>query len=417
MSRILNLVKTNFNKAANMSNLNPKVYDILSLPKNEIKMNFPVKLSNNTTKVFSGYRVQHNNILGPYKGGLRFFPGVSLDESSALASWMTLKCSLQGLPYGGGKGGLDINPNDYNQVDLENITRAFSRELYPYIGSNKDIPAPDVGTNPQIMDWMVDEYNILSNPDHRSHNMKSVFTGKSIEMGGSQGRDEATGRGVAINIMEWYKNNNIELKGQSFIVQGFGNVGYFTSSILSSFGMSLIGVGDHTGYLYSNEGFNVHKLKKYNDEYKSLEGYPSGEQVTKKEFFHTKTDVIIPAALELQIGKEEAEGIDCKLIVEAANGPVDEEADEILLDKGIDIIPDILANSGGVEVSYYEWLQNKRDEYWDKPYVRQRLTHKMQNTFDEVYILSKSLNCDLRSAAYIQALKRLEKNYQRRGIY
>ncbi len=417
MSRILNLVKTHFNKAANMSNLNPKVYDILSLPKNEIKMNFPVKLSDNTTKVFSGYRVQHNNTLGPYKGGLRFFPGVSLDESSALASWMTLKCSLQGLPYGGGKGGLDINPNDYNHVDLENITRAFSRELYPYIGSNKDIPAPDVGTNSQIMDWMVDEYNILSNADHRNHNMKSVFTGKSIEMGGSEGREEATGRGVAVSIMEWYKNNNIELKGRSFIIQGFGNVGYYTSSILSSFGMSLIGVGDHTGYLYSNEGFNVHKLKKYNDENKSLEGYPSGDQVTKKEFFNTKTDVIIPAALELQIGKEEAEGIDCQLIVEAANGPVDEEADEILLDKGIDIIPDILANSGGVEVSYYEWLQNRRDEYWDKSYVRERLTKKMERTFDEVYILSKSLNCDLRSAAYIHSLKRIEKNYQRRGIY
>ncbi|VVU95278.1 Glutamate/Leucine/Phenylalanine/Valine dehydrogenase [seawater metagenome] len=416
MSRILNLVKTHYNKAASMCNLNPKVYDILAQPKNEIKMNFPVKLSDNSLKVFSGFRVQHNDILGPYKGGLRFFPNVSLDESSALASWMTLKCSLQGLPFGGGKGGLDINPNDYNEEDLQRITRAFARELYPYIGNHKDIPAPDVGTNAQIMDWMVDEYNVLSGNDPLKSNMKSVFTGKSIEMGGSQGREEATGRGVALNIIEWSKNKNIELKGKSFIVQGFGNVGYYTSSILSSLGMSLIGVGDHTGYLHSSEGFNVHKLKKHNDLNKSLEGYGAGKKISKEEFFKIETDIVIPAALELQIGKEEAENMKCQLVVEAANGPIDTEGDEILLEKGVDIIPDILANSGGVEVSYYEWLQNKSDEYWSKDKVQVKLENKMMKTFDEVYILAKTMNCDLRTASYIHALRRLEKNYLRRGI-
>jgi glutamate dehydrogenase (NAD(P)+) len=416
MSKILNLVKTHYNKAASLCNLNPKVYDILAKPKKEIKMNFPVKLTDNSLKVFSGFRVQHNNILGPYKGGLRFLPNVSLDESSALASWMTLKCSLQGLPYGGGKGGLDINPNEYNKEDLQRITRAFTRELYPHIGTHKDVPAPDVGTNSQIMDWMVDEYNVLSGSDPLKSNVKSVFTGKSIELGGSEGREEATGRGVALNIVEWFKNKNIDCKDKTFIIQGFGNVGYHTSSILSSLGMKLIGIGDHTGYLFSNEGFDVYKLKKYNDLNNSLEGYVSGETMSKEEFFKIETDIVIPAALELQIGKKEAENMKCQLVVEAANGPIDIECDDILLDKGIEIIPDILANSGGVEVSYYEWLQNKSDEYWTNEIVQNKLENKMKKTFNEVYNLAQNTNCDLRMASYIQALKRIEDNYLRRGI-
>ena len=416
MSLILNLVKTNTNKALVLSNLNNAVADIISHPKNEIKMNFPVKLSDNSTKIFSGFRVQHNNILGPYKGGLRFHPGVSLNESNALASWMTLKCALQDLPYGGGKGGLDINPNDYSSHDLEKITRSFTQELFPYIGSNKDIPAPDVGTNAQIMDWMTDEYNKISGVYPETNNVKSVFTGKSVEIGGSLGREEATGSGVARCIMEWAKYNNLDLKGKNFIVQGFGNVGYHTSSILSSLGMSLIGVGDHTGYLFNNEGFNVHKLKNYNDENRSLDGYDAGEKISRDDFFKIKTDIVIPAALELQISEKEAKDIDCKLIVEAANGPIDCEGEEILKEKGIEIIPDILANSGGVEVSYYEWLQNKREEKWELETVRQRMNLKMINTYKEVYYLSESMNCDLRMASYIKAMKKIESNYLRRGI-
>ncbi len=415
MSKITDLIKNQIDKASQLSKINPSVYEILIKPKHKLEINFPVKI-NDKIEVFTGFRVQHNDILGPFKGGLRFHPSVSIDECNVLSQWMTYKCALQDLPFGGGKGGLSIDKSKYTPEQIEEISRKFCKSLYNYIGNNKDIPAPDLGTNSQIMDWMMDEYNRMSGKEAITSNMKSIFTGKSTICGGIEGREEATGRGIAIIIKEWAINNNIDLKGQNYIVQGFGNVGSFTAEILSSYGMNLIGVGDHTGYYYFNEGFNVYKLKKHVSQKGSLKEYSTGENISKEEFFKIECDIIIPAALELQINELEAKNIKTKLIVEAANGPISLEAEKILLENGIEIIPDILANSGGVVVSYYEWLQNKRDEIMEYKDVIYNLDKKMKKAFYKVLNLSNKYKCTLREASYIYSLKKIEEVYLRRGF-
>ena len=415
MSKITNIVKQQINNSAKLCNLNKNVQCILSKPKNQISLNFPVKLSDNKIKILSGYRVQHNNILGPYKGGLRFHPNVSLNEASALASWMTFKCSLQNIPYGGGKGGLSIDPNEYNIHDLENISRAFSRKLFNYIGSDKDIPAPDMGTNSQIMDWMTDEFNKIGVSRHDI----GVYTGKSVNYGGSLGRNEATGRGVALSVLEWFKYKNIDIRDKTFIIQGLGNVGYNCSKILDSYGMKMIGIGDHTGYYY-NKDFNILDILNYIDNNNSLfnlDNKINCEKLSnKKDFFSIHCDVIIPSALELQIGEKEAQNINCKLIVEGANGPIDLEGDKILNNKNIDILPDILANSGGVLVSYFEWLQNKTNEYLDEDEINKKLEKKMIDVFKNVLNTKNDYNCSFREASYIVSLQRLENTYTSRGF-
>ena len=406
------MVKSQISKAGNICSLNKNVENILSKPKQQISFNFPVKLSNGNIDILSGYRIQHNNILGPYKGGLRFHPEVSLDETSALAAWMTFKCALQNIPYGGGKGGISIDPNKYNNDDLEIISRAFSRRLYNYIGSDKDIPAPDLGTNSQIMDWMVDEYNKTG--VHR-HDL-GVYTGKSLSCGGSEGRNQATGRGVALTVLEWAKDKNINLEDKTFIIQGMGNVGYYTSKTLSSFGMKMKGIADHHGYLINENIFNTDHVLKYIDQEKSLKDFNNNLLVDKKTFFSTPCDIIIPAALELQINEEEASNVNCKLIIEAANGPVSNTADSILKNKNIDVIPDILANSGGVVVSYFEWLQNKTSEYLDEEEIHEKLGKKMNKAFNKVNLTKKEYDCTFREASYIAALQKLERTYLSRGL-
>ena len=412
---MLSIIDKQLRKAAGLVNVNQNLLTVLSKPMNEIKVNFPVKI-NDKIEVFSGYRVQHNNYLGPFKGGLRYHPSVSIDEASALSQWMTYKCCIQDIPFGGAKGGITIDVSKYNSKEIEKISRNFVKAIYPYIGSNKDIPAPDVNTNSNIMDWMTDEYNNISGSFNSTSNMKSVFTGKSLDFGGSEVREEATGRGVALNIREWAKKKDYELKGKNYIIQGFGNVGYYTCELLNSFGMNLIAVGDHSGYIYSKEGFNIFNLKEYVSKNKCLHGYEGGEEITKEEFFKLKCNVLIPSALELQITQENAADIDCDLIVEAANGPVEHEAEEILENNNITIIPDILANSGGVLVSYYEWLQNKRDEYWTAKYIRDKFDIKIEDTFKKIYSLSIKNNCSLRDACFIYSLNKLENNYKRKQI-
>jgi glutamate dehydrogenase (NAD(P)+) len=410
--KIIDLVNKQISTSSKICNINVNVSKILSSPQNKIAIQFPVKLSNNEFKIFSGYRIQHNNIMGPYKGGLRFHPDVSLDEATALATWMTFKCSLQDLPYGGGKGGISIDPTQYNNEDIEKISRKFSRKMAPFIGSDKDIPAPDMGTNAQIMDWMTDEYNksnIYNNYD------LGVFTGKSLGNGGSQGRNEATGRGVALSVLNWAKTNNVDLNNKNFIVQGFGNVGFFTAKTLSSFGMNMIGMGDHTGYFFNQNGFNIEQVLNHVKINRSLKDFTQ-PNIDRADFFKINCDVIVPAALELQIGKEQAENINCKLIVEGANGPTDYEADLILKEKNIDVIPDILANSGGVLVSYFEWLQNKNNEYLIEEEIYHKLEKKMQLVFQKVHQTSKEYNCTLREAAYIVAMKNIEARYISRGL-
>ena len=415
MTNIISIVNNQIRKAASKISIDKNTLTVLSKPMNEIKVNFPVKI-NNEIKMFSGYRVQHNNYLGPFKGGLRYHPDVSMKEVNALAQWMTYKCCLQDLPFGGAKGGINIDVNDYNEKEIEKISRSFTSSLYPYIGSNKDIPAPDMNTNSKIIDCMTDEYNYISGNNNLTSNMRSVFTGKSIDFGGSHVREESTGRGVALMVKEWAKKHDYNLRGKNYIIQGFGNVGYHACDALNSYGMNLIAVGDHTCYLYSKEGFNIFNLKDHANKYKSLKDYDHGTEISKEDFFKTKCNIIIPSALQMQITKDVAETIECDLIVEGANGPIDNEGESILEQKNIEIIPDILANSGGVLVSYYEWLQNKRDEYWEEKDIRDKFDEKMAKTFRKIYSLSVHQNCSLRDACYIYALRKLENNYKRKSI-
>ena len=413
MVSIFKSVQNQIKNAVRIGKMNPNFEKHILQPKNKILFSVPVTLDNKV-EMFEGYRIQHNNWLGPYKGGLRFHPDVNMDEVSALATWMTMKCALQDIPYGGGKGGLTIKPQDYNEKELELISRAFSKQLCEFIGEDKDIPAPDVGTTSQIMDWMTHEYN----NNNKLKREQGVFTGKSIECGGSEGREEATGRGVAMTVKEWAKQENIDLNGKTFIVQGFGNVGKFAAQTLESFGMKMIGVGDHGGYVYNEEGISVDSIIQHIKDVGSVKGfwgptngYQCGDPITIDEFFALKTDVIVPAALESQITDERAEKIDCQLIVEGANGPTTHEADLILKEKGIRVIPDILANSGGVLVSYYEWLQNKQSMKWEKQDVLDKLDYKMGHCYNKIDKLSKKYNCTMREASFVYSLQSLEKIY------
>lgn len=412
---LFELIDAQYNQALQLEklglNISPDLKTIMSQPKNEIIVNFPVKMSDGNTRLFKGYRVQHNNLLGPFKGGLRFHEGVYLDECKALAFWMTIKCALQSIPFGGGKGGIKFNPREYTREDLKNISKQFCKALFPYIGSDVDIPAPDMGTNSQIMDWMTYAYNDVSGDKSTDF---GVFTGKSIACEGNEARDGATGRGIVICIREWAESQNIVLQGKTYILQGFGNVGSHTATILHSLGMSLIGVGDHTCYISNPEGFNVFKLSDYAKEHRCLKGYlPEEEEITKQEFFALNCDVVIPAAMEMQITRSVAESLQCQLVVEGANGPTSSKSDAVLKDKGITVIPDILANSGGVIISYLEWLANKQHTTFDKEYTNKWLEKRMIKTYRKVYELSQQKQITMRMASYWLALSKLNEHYER----
>lgn len=393
-----------------MVNYPSEFKEIIKHPKHEIIMNFPVKLSDGSTKMFKGYRVQHNNLLGPYKGGLRFHQDVYLDECKALSFWMTLKCSLQNIPFGGGKGGIKYNPREYSEEDNNKICRKFVHSLYKYIGVNRDIPAPDVGSTGQMMNWMTAEYQKLT----KTHQY-GIFTGKTVSFRGSLGREEATGRGVALCVKNFFLN----VENKTFIVQGFGNVGSWASKILvEEMELQCKGIGDHTGYIlgsFTKEEFK--QVYDYNKKNKCIKGCPILEKdkfewVSLEEFFTTKVDIVIPAALELQITKEIAEKMTCKLVVEGANGPTWLEADEVLDRKGIVVIPDILANSGGVLVSYYEWLQNKRDEYWNYSIIIAKLVNQMNLIMDKVRDKVRESKLSWRKSSYLVSLENIYRVYQ-----
>lgn len=413
---LFSVAQVQLERGAEAIRLDPWVETILSQPKNEVIIHFPVKLASGEVKLFKGYRVQHNNALGPFKGGMRYHQGVHLDECKALAAWMTWKCALQALPYGGAKGGLKFDPNEYSDDDLERITRRFTHALGDNIGPEWDIPAPDMGTNAQTMDWMMDTYsNIAASRDRQA--VRRVVTGKSLICGGSQGREGATGQGVVHCIEEWAKSRRFRLAGATLALQGYGNVGSNTARILSRRGVSLVAVGDHTGYYKNPEGFNPHKIADYVKKHRSLKGYPGGQKISRAEFFATECDILVPAALELQIGIEEAKTIRAKVVVEAANGPTDLEGERVLLERGIDLVPDILANAGGVIVSYYEWLQNKRSEVWDAEEVGGRLERRMKRTYAYVQERMRDLKADMRTTCYAIALERLRDIYQSRGLW
>ncbi|ALJ04756.1 glutamate dehydrogenase [Pseudalgibacter alginicilyticus] len=410
-------VMEQFNRAANHINLQPNIRKILSITNNEIVVHFPVKMDNGNVEVFKGYRVQHNNALGPYKGGLRYHSTVDIDATRALAMWMTWKTSLAGLPFGGGKGGIQINPLKYSKSELERITRRFTFALADNIGPEHDIPAPDVNTNSQTMAWIADTYMSTRPPAERSAN-QHVVTGKPAGSGGLEGRDRATGFGVYYSIKLWINNNNDTLKNKRFIVQGFGNVGYWAAFFLEQDGAKLVAVQDAFGSIQNPNGIQVETLFEYTKSNNgSIVDYPEASIIDKDVFFGVDCDIFIPAALGNQITKNNAPNIKAKLLAEGANGPTNIEGEALLIEQGTTIIPDILCNSGGVIASYFEWLQNRNGELWHMEDVMDKLKHKLKNSFDAVATYAQKENIDMRTAAYCIAITRIEKAYVQRGIF
>lgn len=406
-----------FNRAADLMDLNPSVRKILAIPNTEIVVNFPVKLDDGTVEVFKGYRVQHNNALGPYKGGLRYHETVDIDAARALATWMTWKTSLAGLPYGGGKGGVQINPKLYSTSELERITRRFTYALGDNIGPEHDIPAPDVNTTPQMMAWIADTYMSTKSTNERTKH-SHVVTGKPVGAGGLEGRDRATGYGVVISLKEWANFKNTSLEGKKYILQGFGNVGYWAAIFMKQNGAILVGVQDASGSIYNDQGIDPEDLFKYMSNNNGfLKNYSQAEVLLNELFFSLDCDIIIPAALGNQITAENANLIKASVIAEGANGPTDASANDILLAKNIDIIPDIYCNSGGVIASYFEWLQNRNGEMWTMEDVLEKLEAKMKISFKKILNTSVKYKTDWRTAAFIEAISRVEQAYLQRGIF
>jgi len=410
-------VARQFAKAAELMDLDPNIRAILSRTTNEAVINFPVKMDDSKIMMFTGYRVQHCNLLGPFKGGLRFHPSVDLDEIRALAMWMTWKSAIVDIPFGGAKGGIQMDPSKYSTEELERITRRFTFALGNNIGPEYDIPAPDVNTNPQIMAWILDTYLSTVPPQERQRCMH-VVTGKPVESGGSLGREKATGQGIVFLLEEWAREHEFDLKHATFMVQGFGNVGSWAARLLKRLGAKLIAVEDASGALINTKDIDPDDLAGYASFNKGLVGgYPKAQPIDRETFLKTKVDIFIPAALENQITAETAPWLNVRLVAEGANGPTDPEGDAILQERGIDVIPDILCNSGGVIVSYFEWLQNKRSELWELEEVDCKLLKRLISAYQKVRETAREHNTDWRTAAYIVALSRLEVAYKKRGIF
>ncbi len=414
---MLDNVLEQFNSAADKIELNPNVRKILSITNTEIIIHFPVRMDNGDVEVFTGYRVQHNNALGPYKGGLRYHPTVDIDAARALAMWMTWKTSLAGLPYGGAKGGIQIDPSKYSKGELERITRRFTYALGENIGPEHDIPAPDVNTNDQTMAWIADTYMSTKSTSERSKN-QHVVTGKPVGSGGLEGRDRATGYGVFLTIKFWAEKNNESLNGKKFIVQGFGNVGYWAAHFLENEGAKMVGVQDAYGSIENKDGITVESLFNYGKANNgSIVDFPEATALESSNFFSLDCDICIPAALGNQITKHNAHSIKASLIAEGANGPTDVEGEKILLERGVTIIPDIMCNSGGVIGSYFEWLQNRNGELWQMDEILEKLEKKLFTTFKKVSEYSEEKGIDMRTAAFAIAIERIEKAYVIRGIF
>ncbi len=395
-------------------NLKPLLLARLLEPDRIITMSLPIKLDNGFVETFTGYRVQHNNILGPYKGGIRFHPNVSMDEVKALSFWMTIKCAVVDVPFGGGKGGITVNPKELSETELKKLTQVFAQRLSPIIGPTLDVPAPDVNTNPTIMSWIVDEYSKIV-----GKNSPAVITGKPVDKGGSLGRTEATGFGGGYVLLHALKKLKLDKKKEITVaVQGFGNVGYHVALFLAEHGFKVVAVSDSKEAIYVEKGLNPEKTyacKKNNAMLSNCFCVGNacdrtyGKTISNQELLELPVDILIPAALENVITVENANKVKAKIIVELANGPLTHEADEILDTKGIIVIPDILANAGGVCVSYYEWYQNMKKQHWTKEKVFTKLQKQMERVTDEVFTTQKKYGTNLRDAAYILAINRLQK--------
>jgi glutamate dehydrogenase (NAD(P)+) len=401
--------------AAEVMNLPHYLQLILAQPKNEIMVHFPVRMDNGSFRLFKGYRVQHNNALGPFKGGLRFHPDVHLDDVKSLAFLMTMKCSLVGVPYGGGKGGIKVDPRKHSRGEMERIVRRFTAAIAHNIGPDYDIPAPDVGSNSQHMAWIADTYSFLS--EIGGDNPTAVITGKPVEYGGSLGREKATGQGVVDTLIEMLPELKLRPERCTFSVLGYGNVGSWSGKIFQDKGAKMIAVGDHTGFIINEKGIDAKELAEYVTQKGGVAGYSKASKCTKEEFYRAKVDVFIPAALEQMIQEPEAEMLNCRVVAEGANAPTTPAGERVLQARGIEVLPAILCNAGGVTVSYFEWVQNKTFQSWDLAKVDRELNKHMVQAAGRTREARKRYSCDLRTAAYIAALDRLKQAYEVRGIF
>jgi len=398
---------------ADLLHLDSGVREILKHPKRELTVNFPVRMDNGSYHVFTGYRVQYNMARGPTKGGIRYHPQVTLDEVRALAAWMTWKCAVVNLPYGGGKGGVICDPKAMSKDELQRLTRRYASEIGPIIGPEMDIPAPDVYTDSQTMAWIMDTYSM-----QKGYSVPGVVTGKPISLGGSEGRGEATGRGCAYVIREAAPHAGIKVKGASVAVQGFGNAGSVAAKLLhDEQGAKIVAISDSKGGIHNPEGLNPHAVEEFKAKTSSVINFPGARSVTNEEILEIKADILIPAALENQITKKNADKIQAKIVAEAANGPTLPEADTILYERKVTVLPDILANAGGVTVSYFEWAQDIQGFFWPLAEVNQKLETVMVKSYADVHKVAETQHVHNRTAAYVLAIQRVVDAINIRGIY
>jgi len=401
-----------FDLAADRLDLDPGLRRVLREPRRELTVHFPVKMDDGSVAVLTGYRVQHNLGRGPAKGGIRYHQDVSLDEVKALAMWMTWKCAVVGIPYGGGKGGVVIDPKKLSMKELEALTRRFTTEIEVLIGPERDIPAPDVNTNAQVMAWMMDTYSM-----HVGHTVPGVVTGKPISLGGSEGRNEATARGCVYTVVEAAKHLGMDLRSARVAVQGFGNAGSIAAKLMVQEGSTVVAVSDSAGGIRNMNGLDIDRVIGWKKEHGTVMGFPGAEDISNAQVLETDCDVLIPAALENQITGRNAGRVKAKIVAEAANGPTTPEADEILWDNGVFLIPDILCNAGGVTVSYFEWVQDLNRDHWSEQVVNAKLKEIMVRAFDETIALAHKNDVNNRMGAYLLAVQRVADATSMRGLY
>jgi glutamate dehydrogenase (NAD(P)+) len=401
-----------FDLAADRLKLDPGLRRVLREPRRELTVHFPVKMDDGSVQVFTGYRVQHNVGRGPAKGGIRYHQDVTLDEVKALAMWMTWKCAVVGIPFGGGKGGVVVDPKKLSRREVENLTRRFATEIEVLIGPERDIPAPDVNTNAQTMAWMMDTYSM-----HVGYTVPGVVTGKPISLGGSEGRNEATARGTVYCIVEAARHLNMNLKKANVVVQGFGNAGSIAAQLMVAEGATVIAVSDSAGGIHNSAGLDIGRVIGWKAEHGTVVGFPGAQAVTNADLLEIECDVLIPAALENQITSDNAGRIKTRIVAEAANGPTTPEADEILHRNGVFMIPDILCNAGGVTVSYFEWVQDLNRDHWSEKIVNEKLHEIMTRAFGETLATAGREQVDMRTAAYLLAVERVAGATSIRGLY
>jgi glutamate dehydrogenase (NAD(P)+) len=401
-----------FDAAADALKLDEGLRQVLRQCKRELSVHFPVQMDDGSIRVFQGYRVQHNVARGPAKGGIRYHPGVSLDEVRALAMWMTWKCAIANLPYGGAKGGVVVNPKQLSPAELENLTRRYATEISIIIGPEEDIPAPDMGTDGRIMAWIMDTISM-----HRGHTTAGVVTGKPVSVGGTLGRVEATGRGLQYIVMEVAKDWGVQVEGATVAVQGFGNVGAVAARLLAKHGAKVVAISDSSGGVYDGSGLDLERLARFKEEGGSLASYPGAGRISNEELLSLEVDFLLPCAMEDQITGDNAGSVRARFVVEGANGPTTPEADAILRDKGIVVVPDIVANAGGVIVSYFEWVQDLQAFFWEEHEVNERLQRIITRAYRDVARLAREQKASLREAAMRLGVSRVVEATQMRGIY